>query len=703
MARKSKAQRTEDRISAICDKVRNDINSTAEIRRKWRDNYKMFCHGTEFRDKADWMSQFSINKLSSSIRAAAADLKRTLVHNPDWFDLDPVNPDSERAAELAPILKKYVKYLLDTANFTRYANTFILQSLLSMGCCFVGWKPRLVPNPKYIAAKTRVDRRRLEASLASFVSNPSSETTLTEEDAVRSITRAVDSLQQALTGEASERVDEDERPYLRVGGLDLQIPIAEDCGWDTNVSYMEDSCYAWYRTSMRMSDVKKYAKLGFFDKKAVKELEASNPSRNPEAFAKDRTYKGRTTDGGATHDEIDILVHFGPIVIDGEVADENFYCIIGNDSVMLREGEYPFWEPKNHKHALILAPAREIPHMPTGQGIGDTAVDLQRALDSNYTLLNDAMRYGVLGINIVNTMGLVEETLFEEGIEPGSIIQTRDDPKKVFHHETLTSNIENQVKPINLALEQGIDDLTGVSALAFGGNNLRSRTTAAEISARQSGSQGQIDSIALDLETRFFVPFLEKVLARALQFGIPEILTNPEVKGVLTEQEINTLARIGEEERASLLLNFFSFKIKGFSFQQDHQERLARINEAFQIANSGGPLQEVFPFVPALKRWLKEMDMEELGAEVNPNSKQAQLQMENALLLNNRMVDVDEEDDDEAHMRSHQVAAMGSQPTQALQQHLQLHQQQMMMKQQQQQQQQQSLNGGPPQGPSNPN
>lgn len=699
MARKSKAQRTEDRVNAIRQMVETDLNSTSEIRRKWRDNYQMFCHGTEFKDKADWMSQFSINKLSSSIRAAAADLKRTLVHNPDWFDLDPVNPDSERAAELAPIIKKYVQYLLDTASFPRYANTFILQSLVSMGCFFVGWKPRLVPNPKYIAAKSRADRRKLESSLASFVSNPGAEATLTEDEAVSRIAKAIDSLQEEATGQTSSRVDDDEKPFHRVGGLDLQIPIAEDCGWDTNVSYMEDSCYAWYRTSMRLADVKKQAKLGFFDKKAVKNLEAKNPSRNPEAFAKDRTYKGRTTDGGASHDEIDILVYFGPIVIDGEVDTEHHYCIIGNDSEMLREGPYPFWEPKNHKHALIMAPAREIPHMPTGQGIGDTAVDLQRALDSNYTLLNDAMRYGVLGINIVNTMGLVEETLFEEGIEPGSIIQTRDDPKKVFHHETLTSNIENQVKPINTALEQGIDDLTGVSALSFGGGNLRSRTTAAEISARQSGSEGQIDSIALDLETRFFTPFLEKVLARALQFGIPEIRNNPEIAGVLTEEEINTLANIGEEERASLLLNFFQFKIKGFSFQQDHQERLSRINEAFQIANSGGPLQEVFPFVPALKRWFKEMDMEELGTDVNPNSKQAQLQMENSLLLNNRMVDVNPEDDDEAHARSHQVAAMGSQMTQAMQQHIQLHQQQAQAKAQQQEQQKQlAAQGGNPQG-----
>lgn len=696
MPRKTKQQLTEERLNAVVNLVKVDKDSTAEIRRKWRDNYEMFCHGTEFRDKADWQSQFSINKLASSIRAAAANLKRTLVHNPDWFDLDPYNPDSERAAELAPAIKKYVRYLLDTANFIRHADTFILQSLLSMGACFVGWKPRLIPNPAFIAAQTRKKRQELQKELAPFVVNPGADSTLSEEEALNFINKALDTLQKQATGEASDRVDADEKPYFQVGGLDIQIPIAEDCGWDTNVSYMEDSNYAWYRTTMRMSDVKAYAKMGFFDKKVVKDLEASNPSRNPESFAKDRTYKGRTTDGGRYHSEVDLLIYFGPLALDGEAKPEMWSCIIANDSHMLRESPYPFWEPKNHKHALIMAAARQIPHMPTGQGIGDTAVSLQRALDSNYTLLNDTMRFGVVGINVVNTMGLVEETLFEEGIEPGSIIQTRDDPKKVFHHVDLTSNIENQVKPIQLALEQGIDDLTGVSALSFGGNNLRSRTTAAEISARQSGSDGQIDSIALDLETRFLVPFLEKTLARALQFGLPELRNNPEVKGVLTDEEINLLSNIGAEERASLLFNFFQFKIKGFSFQQDHQERLARINEAFQIANSGGPLQEVFPFVPALKRWLKEMDMEELGAEVNPDSKQAQLQQENNLLLSNRPVMVLPDDDHEAHLRSHQVVSMSSQPTPAMQEHVQMHQQAMQQLQAQQQAQEQ----GSPQGQS---
>lgn len=688
MARKNKQERTADRVNAIVSLVEDDKNSTAEIRRKWRDNYEMFVHGTQFKDKADWMSQFSINKLASSIRAAAADLKRTLVHNPDWFDITPVNPDDERAAELIVPLKKYIKYLLDTANFTQYANTFILQSLLTLGACFVGWKPRLIPNPKYIAARTKKDRQNLQKALAPYVVNGGAEAPMSEEEIRLSLQRAIDDIQRQATGEESDRLDEDEKPYIQVGGLDVHIPIAEDVGWDTNVSYMSDSSYAWYRTTMRMCDVKKYGKLGFFDKKVVKELEASNPSRRAESFAKDRTYKGRTSDVGGFNSEVDILVYFGPLVINGEIEEEMYSCIIANDSAMLRQSDYPFWEPKNHKHALILAPAREIPHMPTGQGIGDTAVDLQRALDSNYTLLNDTMRFGVLGINVVNTMGLVEETLFEEGIEPGSIIQTRDDPKKVFHHEDLTSNIENQVKPIQLALEQGIDDLTGVSALSFGGNNLRSRTTAAEISARQDGSQGQIDSIALDLETKFFIPFLEKTLARALQFGIPDIQRNPEVKGVLTEQEISTLAKLSVEERASLLFNFFSFKVKGFSFQQDHQERLSRINEAFQIANSGGPLQELFPFQEALKRWFKEMDMEELGSEVNPSSKRAQLQNENNLLLMaNRRVEVQPNDDHEAHMKSHQVAAMGSQMTPAMQEHLQTHQQALMTMQQQQQQQ----------------
>lgn len=703
MARKKRLsqKKREKVVNSIVSLAEGVEEETQTIRKKWRDNHEMFEHGTKFYDKQSWQSSFSINKLGASIRAAQARLRRILIANSDWYDLDPVNPDDPIAADLALPLKKLLNYYLEASNFKRYASTFILQTLVSMGCMYVGWKKRTIRNPEWVSKNAEAMRRRMaeQAAKSGLVDNVDVSEPLSEDEMEERVNRAIQALQEDLQAAPTEAEDEDIPPYIQIGGLDLHIPIAENVGWDTGVNYLEDSELQYYRTTMRVHQLKQWAKLGLFDKKAVDALIEERAHKSDRSYLIDRTYRAKFHQSSKIDSqEVELLVYFGPLISEDKVEEECIACVIGNESHLLAYDDYPFWEPSDQKGPLVMAAAREIPHRAVGAGIGDTAVNLQRALDANYTLINDSMRFGVVGVTAVNTHAIVDKTFLEEGIEPGAILETRENPKDVVQHINLTSNIENQAKPVQLAIEQGIEDLTGVSALLTGGNNLRSRTTAAEVQARQSGSEGQVDSVALDIEQQFLGPVLQKVFARVLQFGIQEIRRNPEIRNVLTEDEIARLSTLSVEDRVNLLYNFYKFKVKGFSHQDDKVQRMQRMNEVLQIANSGGPMSEIFPWTDFLKRYLRENDMDDISEKIDVNTEVALLQSENQLLLANQQVEPVEGQDHQRHMQSHQTASVGNM-TPAMQQHLQMHQELMQLEQQLQQQQQQLAQAGAaPQG-----
>jgi hypothetical protein len=707
MARQSKSDREQSIVNAVVRFVKDVEDETLNIRQEWSDNHQVFEHGTISQDKEDWQSDYSINKLGSAVRAAHSQLKRILINNPDWYDLDPVNPNDERAAQLAGPLKKFLDYHLDTANFPRYASTFILNSLISMGAMLVGWKPRRLRNPEWVmfqAEKQQAEMRKRGTGVTTLTPE------LTSGQIEESATSAIERLRSIAQGEDFDFAQEEPDKFVEIGGLDFQIPIAENIGWDTNATYMEESEVQYYRTTMRLHELDAWAKQGFIKKSKVKEVGGAN--QLPAAQTrKEMQYKGTTTQktgNKSPSPEVDIIVWFGPLVMFGakddrmKFGDEDHMIIIANERTLLKEGPSPFWEPKNQKGPLVYCSAREVPHKAVGTTPVMDAKAIQKVFDSNNQLLTDTMRYGVVGINVVDEHSVVDKTIFEEGIEPGAIVRVQtdnNDVSKVWRHEPLTSNVENQAKPVQNEIRSGISESVGISGLSTAGsNNLRSRTTASEISAQQQGTQITVDQISVDLEIQFLNPFLEKALSRLIQFGLSEVRINPELKNVLTEEEIEVLASISDEERAQMLYSFYKFKIKGFSFQADHQERISRINELFSIGGTGGPVGELMPWKAALTRWLKEMDMDDVADALDPNTELSIIQRENQMLVfENRPVQVLPQDNHERHIQSHSNAGLGSGgQTPALQQHLQQHQQilqQIQAQEQAQQQQQRQLNG----------
>lgn len=686
----AKDDRDAKRVAAVIDIVDRSREATMPVRETWCSNYEMFERGTVFKDKQDWQSAFSINKIGSGIRHVQGELMGIIINNPDWYDLEVKSLLNNRAQDLREPLKKLLDHHLDKAKYKKVAGTFILCSLISMGSCVVGWKDELIQNPRYLVKKTKRDRQREQAAKAKLVENTRSEGDSNNQDALlESFNKAIGELQSEMSG-APAPVDEiKEKPYLQVGRLDFQLPNHESIFWDPNVTFMEESRIGAYTTTMNLWEVRQLRKLGFFNSN-VDKLDGSTPS--DKILMQKLRYTGIRK--ATREDKVELLTYFGPLIVNGRIEKERYFAVIANNSVLIKEGEYPYWEPPGHYTPIVNCAVRQLPYKSTGAGIGETAVPMQRTLDSNWTLVCDQMRLGVAGILVVDYSNVVDKSVTEEGIEPGKPIVVRGNPKEVIQHIQLTSNIENQVMPIQEALRQGIQEVMGVNDISMGAANLRSRTTAAETKAMVSGATANTNSVALELEQNFIIPTLEKCFARILQFGIPDLASNPEAQAILTDEELQLLLSINAEESLDIINQFYKFTVRGFSSKNENMDLLSRLNEVMTIMNSGGPMSMAVDPEGLFRQWLKAARLEDKGLLLKDDHPYMKILAENKVLASGTMVEPNQQDDHEMHLKFQMPLAQSPMATPAQKQHAQIHMQALQQIQMAQQQSQQLQQGG---------
>ena len=681
----SRSEKREHKIvTAICE-IRDGVDQeTILIKNRWRDNYDMFVHGSRNEDKEEWQTAFSVNKFQTSIRAAQGRLVNILVNTPDWYELCPRSYYNQQADVLQAPFQKILDYYLSSAKFKRHAATFFLCSLISSGAMHIGWKQRMVQNPEWILDKTEKERRKIQMRLARKVTNPQiDDESIAGEELEAKLLADVDEVMAEAQGKepSQKKID----PYVQIGCLDLFDVNHERQFWDPNIQYMEDSMWRMFEYDVNLWELNHAVKMGFLDADKVAKI---GPQKDTTARASTQNirYKNTLSNRKGKKNLVKLTVYYGPLIINDKIQHDRYFAIIANDTTLLKDGEYPYWEPPGHHTPIITAAVRQIPYRATGAGIGDNAVELQKIYDSNWQLVCDTFRFGIAGINVVNYQNLVDKSQLMEGIYPGMTLEVRGDPKESFQHIELTSNVENQSHPVQNMLEQAIDSLTGINELMTGGSNPYSRTAAAETNARLDAGNTNVNIIALDLEQHFLIPALEKIFARVLQFGIPEINSNPELRSLLDEQEIYEINKLSSQSRMEILNQWYTFKIKGFSSAQDKTAAAQRDNELLQIINSGGPLSQLINLPEYMKQYFKNRDIKDPDKLllVN-NSPLEQVTAENKALLSGHLVLISPNDDHEFHMQMQGPIAQSPFATPEMQQHFMMHQQaaqQMQMAQQ---------------------
>ena len=671
-----------DKVSFVVKFREDSDKATIVDRRRFRTNFKQFSQGTTWEDKEDWMSQVSLGKYETRIRAAVGRVRNRLIYSPTWYDLEPTNPQNQRALELKEPLKKLHLYYLRRGEFHKRVGTILLSAFIGLGSCFVGWTRKLVQNPKALSRANDEQFEKEQRELAKKVANPLN-TSVNGIDFEASIQSAFDKL-SADTSSNTLPSKKKEDKFLQIGTLDIRPINPENRWWDHNVSYLHSSKQGCHVEYEHLHTLRHWADVGFIDSKVLDDLsDAHTDFRNRE--------QGLFFDNQQPLSDsklVELTYYFGPLILDGKIKEEAWGCIIANKSTIIKEWkQYPYWEPIGHNHhPYVDTWVKEIPFRATGAGVGDNAVAVDRAIDSDINLARDQMRFNLVGFSVINYNTLLEPDAVEAGIEPGRPVFTRGDVNKVYKHINLTNNIEQTFSPVSNLLHSAIDEQMGITSTDIGGPTKHSRTSATVAQLQAEGSESNVNDIAIDIEQSFLIPFLEKTFARVLQFGLAELNSNPELKELLTEQEFKLLNSIGSEERLSVVNHFYSFKLEGFRKEADRADRRSRLSEGLSILQAGGPMAAVINPVPLAKAWLKELELDDFMQEaVVPETETERIIVENQLLQAGTQIKPGEQDNDEAHIEGHSQVVN---PTPQMQQHVQFHQQRLMAKQQAEQQSQ---------------
>lgn len=678
-----KEERERKIVASVMDTIKNCNAQTLPIRNKWRDNFDIFLYGTPTDHKKEWQVKLSINKLGNAARTMQGELVSKLVNQPDWYSLEPRSPDNKEAEFLAPAFKKMLDYYLASSNFKRHCGSHFLMALIAMGTTYIGWTQRMVQNPEYVLKKTEKERERIQKRLASKVENPQFvDDSLSGQDLEDELEKSLEDFTAEATGTTVKEAPI--KPYIQIGCLDIRDINHERTQWDPNIDYMEDSMFRAFDYDTTKVKLRYLAKLGLISRKSVERIQ-DKKNNDSYTVTGNFKYKGTVPQAGTTQENVKITSYYGPLVIDGEVVEDKYFCLIANDSILLKDGDYPYWEPPGRHTPVISSAVRQVPYRPTGAGIGDQAAQIQKIYDSNWQLICDTFRFGISGVNVIDKSKLVDQGQLDEGVHPGITVGVRGEPDKVFKHYQLTANLENQIKPIQAVLEEAINEATGVNELQMGGNNPYSRTSASETNARVSSGQNNVNIIALDLEQNFLIPALQTSFARVLQFGISEINTNPELQSLLNEDELYELGKLAADSRMQILNQWYNVKISGFSSITDKEKQAQGDNELLQVAGSNPVVGSVLNIPELMKTLLKNRGIKEPEKLlITASTPLETVTKENELLMSGHLVIPNQNDDHEFHMQQHQALAQSPYATPEIQQHLQIHtqmlqQMQMMM------------------------
>lgn len=641
-------------------------------------NFDMFINGSKFEGKQDWQADFTIPKWERSIRAAHANIKNKVLNHHDFYDFEAYNKDDSRLADILDSIKKGVNYNIEISNSKEKIGRSILAGLIYQAHCYVGWKDILLLNPSYVDFHTKKNREKIRESLSKITDNPPPNPIAQDPDEVDIINSIQAGMSKLYKNQPNEVKEIEPPQYLRMGTFDIITPNPKDVGFDMNMDLFKDSKHKFFKLKVHRWQLKAEEKKGIFSNvdKVI--------NRNVKDYINDIRVKNRASTISGD-DRVELIYYYGSLVVNGVEVYPNYSCVIADRSVILRESVYPFWEPLDKKTPISSLAVKEVPGKAGGAGASDHGVKLQKHFDGMWHMSYDQALRTMAGLTLVEYNALVDKSILERGVNPGEHVEVRGNPKEKVAHVDLSSNLENQVKPAAEVVRQGIEDAGGLSALTYGGAQLRSRTTKAEVDQRANADSVSIDDMSSNIAD-YLAEIIHTMVARFLQFGIDELKTNKNLQAIYDPIEIELLQSLSVEERIQILNGGFKVRIKGFLGQAQKADAIAKINELLFMANNpSSPIASMLPLQSVLEAWFNLQDMSDIGLKLDLNNETSRVYAENQILANNQFLQVSPNDKHQAHIQSH-IMDQRVMQTQAGQEHIMEHQAMMQQLEQAQQQ-----------------
>lgn len=567
----------------------------------WNECWALYRGQDNFDNKEDWQSKIVLPKSFGTVKQAVSVIKRLLnTAKQPWF-LDAINENDPLEVLKAEKMGELGHMFLNKAHFVEEFSTGLETGfIMGLGVWKVGWN--LVPRTRMRVQNTPVPYGPPPSGAVMGAGMPVQPTG--QADGLP-LGQANPDLQQQQNQQYPTQLPQED--LLPTGAFNAPSPIQagaimaptkqvvkeEIMEGQLFIKAVDPYNFYWLPGSklnrwtgtieeieVNKWELMKMAKQGVFDPETIKNIK---PMKIDEVTMQsylrfgelNRIWSGPNPDAGI----VKITEFYGPLVIDGELVEENAHVLIANDTYILRNEKNTSWSPK--PPYCGFSPL-QLPFRTEGMGLVEMVRSIDKAMNQIINLGVDTLVFRLLPI-FEFTPDLYENA---EDIKTGLT------PGKILRRSGMINNGDLGLKPIEFQdVSPGAMQVAGVLDRAHQEGGLVSELqqsmprwsgaqTATETEAIQTNQQSFFGAMASDIEQFAIAPIIEMCIGNIMQYI--DTANDPRVAAVLGTDMIY-LQGMSQPEIMEMISGDYQVQVKGLTGQLEKAEMLQSLVQVMNL------------------------------------------------------------------------------------------------------------------------
>jgi hypothetical protein len=526
----------------------------------WKQCWDLYNGVYDWTEKADWQAKNNIPKIREKVDDAAAEFRRTLIRLKRPYGIE---TESKLGLEKGNFTVNLMDYWLDQADFINEFSKGLKAGLISSTMIFKVWWNYEVERSVEPVTVTTIKPLVVEG---------------------------------IELGELPEEKQELRRVDKKTAKLGFKA-VDPFKFWE--VPHMADAYIEEQETTV--TAIQELAKNGIYNKEAVLEVSRSNDGAGQDDANEARRQNEPPMKQSRYVRPIKIYHYWGDILdSEGRILMRNATFTISQDGRILRK---PRPNPFFHgKPPYIKGTPYVVPFSTYNRGMVEDIIGVATMITELSNLIIDGAQFDAVKAFEVDTEledgpGELAKGLIPGGVYRKKVMDFQGDKKLITPIEV--GKIPTEALAVLNFLGRTLDDAVKIQLPDnLTGQSIR---TAAEVSARGSGTNLGLDDTARTIEETVINPMLDLVSKLIYQFH--EDYSLPRLRESFF-QTASILEFMSPADRYTTMVGDFTFKAKGISVMLDRAqtltqvtqilELLSRIPGAIERINLDAMLEEVF-------------------------------------------------------------------------------------------------------------
>jgi hypothetical protein len=497
----------------------------------WNECWQLFRGKEDWSDKEEWQSKLVLPKAFSTVKQATNVIKRLLRMANNPWSVESTNPDDMLTQMRSEQVSDLTEVFLDKANYQEeFGEGLECGFIMGLGIWKLWWgyKPRSVIQV-----------------VPQMMMDPNTGQPTQTKQTVQS---------EILEGQLFIKAVD---PY--------------------NFYWLPGSKLNRFAGTLEEVEVPKWellrmAKQGVFDEALIRKLGTqkieSNETQSNMRFDEPYWQSAPHNDTGT----IKLTEFYGPVIIDGEILDEQAHIIVANETELLVYQHNPFW---HGKPPYVAFSPLTLPFRTEGVGLIEHVREVLKALSKLANLSVDTLMFRLLPIFDVTPEVYENPEDFETGMYPGKILrrslQFQGQPGIT---PIQFEDISQGTIQVSAQLDRSHQEGALVNEIQQSLPRYRGYQSAAETEIKQENTESFFGSMASDIERQALEPMVEMATDLILQFI--DTTSDPRVASILGVNQ-DVLLGMSPTEKIEMIQGDYKIKVRGLSGQLDKAEMLQNL------------------------------------------------------------------------------------------------------------------------------